>query len=73
MSDKPNRGLLDSTIEWRINSTAHKINDAFNKARIEARNEALWLSARCRELLDDNNRLRVENERLKEKLDDQRS
>lgn len=67
--DGPNTGLLDSSQVYRINSTAHKINVAFEGARREARDEALWLSAVCRQLLDDNDRLRVENERLRRKLE----
>jgi regulator of replication initiation timing len=57
---------------WRINSTALKINvafedarAAFDSARSSARDEALWLSAKCRDLLADNDRLRIENEKLR--------
>ncbi len=61
----PNTGLLSSSDVFRIESTAHKIGLVFDAARTELRDEALWLSAKCRELLDDNNRLRVENEKLR--------
>jgi regulator of replication initiation timing len=72
MSDKerPSVGALDSTIEWRINSTAMKITQAFEAARTEARDEALWLSSICRKLLDDNDRLRLENSDLRKALED---
>jgi hypothetical protein len=57
---------MDGSSEvWRINSTALKINEAFDSARSAARDEALWLSAKCRELLADNDRLRIENEKLR--------
>lgn len=63
--ERPDRHLFDSTTEWRINSTADKINRAFNAARIEARDEALWLSSICRGILRDNDRLRIEAEGLR--------
>jgi hypothetical protein len=65
MDDRPNQGALGSSDVWRINSTALKINEAFDSARSAARDEALWLSAKCRELLADNDRLRIENEKLR--------
>lgn len=68
MTDKPQQGAVDSTVEFRINATAWKVNEAFEKARIEARDECLWLSKVCRMLLEDNNRLRIENERNKKKI-----
>lgn len=67
-TEKPQVGFLTSEAVFRINSTAWKINEAFEAARREARDEALWLSNKCRELLDDNERLRVENEKLRAKL-----
>lgn len=66
---KPNRSAVDSTQEWRINSTAMKVNEAFNRARAEARDECLWLSKVCRELLNDNDRLRIANEALLAKIE----
>ncbi len=66
---KPNRSAVDSTQEWRINSTAMKINDAFNRARIEARDECLWLSMVSRELLHENDRLRIANDALLAKIE----
>lgn len=71
MNERPNRGAVDSSTVFRINSTAWKINEAFDKARGEARDEALWLSSVCRMLLDDNDKLRLELERLKAKMDRQ--
>lgn len=65
---RPNAGALDSSTLYRMNSTAHKIGDVFEKARIEARDEALWLSSVCQKLLHDNDRLRIELERAKTKL-----
>lgn len=64
----PNRGLFDSSTVHRINSTAHKIGQAFHTARIEASSEALWLAEQCRALLRDNDRLRVEIEDLQTKI-----
>jgi len=65
--------LYDSTTEYRINSTAHKVKEAFNKAKTEARDECLWLSARCRELLADNKSLRTYVESLENKLKEEQS
>lgn len=63
--ERPQAGAVSSSELWRINSTAHKINEAFDKARAEARDEALWLASMCQMLLRDNDRLRIENERLR--------
>ena len=68
-TDLPQTGLLTSSEVYRINSTAHKIGEAFGRARSEARDEALWLSAVCGRLLRDNDRLRIENERLRRQLE----
>lgn len=64
----PNQGLLTSEAVWRINSAPMKVKDAFDEARKEARDECLWLAAVCRELVDDNDRLRRMNEQLEAKL-----
>lgn len=66
--ERPNRGLLSSSEVYRINSTAAKIGEAFGSARHEAMMEALWLADVCRELLRDNDRLRVVNEKQSEQL-----
>ena len=66
--DRPNTGALTSSEVFRINSTAFKVREVFDKAAGEARDEALWLSAICRQLLADNDRLRIEIERLTAKL-----
>ena len=64
----PQTGLLSSSDVYRINSTASKIGGVFQIALAEARDEALWIASVCRDLLRDNDRLRVENEGLRERM-----
>jgi len=60
---------LDSTQQWRVNSCAHKVNEVFNAARREARDECLWLAARVRELQAENEALRDQVQHLEKKLE----
>ena len=66
---RPNRALFGTTEMFRVNSVAGKILDIFDIARREARDEALWLAAATRDAMRDNDRLRVENERLRSAIE----
>lgn len=71
MSDRPDlpqTGAVSSSELYRMQSTAHKIGTVFEAARIEARDEALWLSSMCNKLLLDNDRLRKELESLRKQV-----
>jgi regulator of replication initiation timing len=69
MNELPQTGLLSSSDVFRINKTAAKVGDVFDEARREARDECMWLSNVCRLLLQDNNRLRIENDALKKRAE----
>lgn len=67
---RPAVGSLSSSDVYRINSTAAKINESFEEARQAARDEALWLSGICRQLLAENDSYRSFNEVLKAENDE---
>lgn len=70
MAERPTNGFGDSTLLWRVNSTSHKVNDAFDKARIEARDECLWLSNVCRQMITENDELRIKVSKMRDQIDE---
>lgn len=66
----PNTGLLDSSERYRINSVPATIKEITQATKVLLNSEALWLAATCRRLLQDNDRLRVENEALRKRIND---
>lgn len=67
--DRPQTGAMTSEAVWRVNSTAMKVSAVFEAARVEARDECLWLSAQCRRLLDENDALRMQLEKTNNTLE----
>lgn len=68
-AERPQVGLLSSEAVWRINSAPTKVSNLFEIARAEARDECLWLSAVCRQLILDNDALRIQVDKLNKQID----